>query len=454
MTGHETTGHEASGLGASGREATGHEASGHEATGEPVPDRAPFVVVGAGMAGGRAAFTLARATRRPVVLVGGEPVAPYDRTALSKAVLLGEAEPADIALHRPGQLQAAGVIPVLGRRACGFDPDRRVVMLDDGSSIAYGELLVATGRRARPLALGGARLVGVHTLRELDDALALRSALAAGRHVVVVGAGLVGLEVAAAARRHGCRVTVVDPAPYPLAGRLPEPVGEAVRRWHDDAGTDLRFGDRPAGFAGVTTLSHVVLAGGACLAVATAVVAVGSVPCTDWAAGLPVAADGTVPVDEAGRTAVDGVWACGDVASWCHPTLGPIVVEHETLAQAHARRVALAMAGRPPGAMPVPYAWSEQLGHRVEVAGVTSGDPEVVAVPGATGTVVAHRRGAVVVGVATADAPGVASLVLQRLQGGEPTTVDDVVDLVAPDQLAGAGGPGRAVAERTTRRAW
>lgn len=419
-------------------------------TAYPGGDGAPFVVVGAGMAGGRAAAALARATRRPVVLVGGEPAAPYDRPALSKGLLRGDADPAALALYRPGQLQSLGVVLRLGRWACGLDPDRRVVALDDGSTVAYGELLVATGRRARALAVDGARSAGVHTLRNLEGALRLRAALRSGKPVVVAGAGLIGLEVAAAARGQGCPVTVVDPLPAPLAGRLPGAIAAAVRRWHEDAGVVLRLGDRPTAFTGSGALTHVELAGGGRLAAATAVVGVGSVPCTDWADPLPAAADGTLAVDAAGRTTLPGVWACGDVARWTDPVLGPVAVEHETLAQAHARRVAMAMAmaGRDPGPLPVPFAWSEQYGHRVEAAGVTAGEGEVVAAPGA-GTVVVHRRVGAVVGVATADAPAVASRVLQRLQRSEPTTIDDVVALVveAGGGLSPAADAGRTEAE-------
>lgn len=406
-----------------------------------VPTRAPFVVIGAGMAGGRAAAALAKSTRQPVILVGGEKAVPYDRPALSKAVLLGEAGASDIALQRPGQLQGLGVAPVLGRRACGLDPNKRVVELDDGTAVAYGQLLVATGRRARMLDIAGASLAGVHTLRELDDAQVLAQALRTGGRVVVVGAGLIGLEVAAAAEHHGCTVTVVDLLDRPLGGRLPEAVGNAVRQWHEEMGTDLRFGDRPTAFVGGDALSGVTLAGGDHLPADHVVVGVGSEPCTDWADALPVAPDGTLPVDDEGRTAVEGIWACGDVASWDDPTFGRLTVEHETVAQAHARRVAMALAGRAPGPAPVPFGWSEQLGRRVEVAGATWGEPDLVPVPGTTGVVVAHRGPDGVVGVATAGAPGVATRVLQRMQRREQTTIDDVVGIVADTFPGGLLGP-------------
>lgn len=396
-----------------------------------VPESAPFVVVGAGMAAARPAAALARATRQPVVLVGAERMAPYDRRALSKSILQGDAGANDISLHRPGQLQSLGIVPLLGRRALALDPDHRLVELDDGTTMGFGELLVATGRRTRSLDVEGFPLAGVETLREMDDALVLAEVLRGAERIVVVGAGLIGLEVAAAARRHGCAVTVVDP----LAGRMPGPVGEAVRCWHEGAATEMRFGDRPVAFADRNTVSGMVLASGDCLPTDHLMVGVSSVPCAEWT-GLAVATDGTLHVDDAGSTAVAGVWACGDVASWTDPTFGHVAVEHETVAQAHVGRVAMAMAGRPgrrrcrsPGPNSSAGGWSRWQHIGRDGSGVGLGvDGRRRLPPGQPLDRRGHSR-----------SPGVATPVLGRLQRGEPTTVEDVVAMVG-DALSAAAG--------------
>ena len=380
-----------------------------------------YVVVGGGMAGARGAHALARATGETVTLVGAEPVLAYDRTALSKAFLRGEAEEAGISLYRADQWDKSGVRAHLGRTACGLEPDRKVVVLEGGAEIGYEQLLVATGRRARRLEIPGADLDGVLTLRHLADARALRDRMGTGGSLVVVGAGFVGLEVAAAGRKGGLCVQVVDVDPVPLAARLGRIVGARVRAWHEERGVVFHLGDPPEEMVGTGTVAGLRLAGGGQLGATVVVVGVGSEPCAQWVGPLERFPDGTVAVDPAGRTSAAGVWACGDVASFVHESFGRVVIEHETVAQTHARMVAMAMAGRPSRAPLVPYAWSDQYEHRLEVVGVVDPTGEVEVLEGAAGgQVVAYGRDDQVTGVAVLDVPGVASRVLSLMQAGWP----------------------------------
>jgi 3-phenylpropionate/trans-cinnamate dioxygenase ferredoxin reductase subunit len=319
----------------------------------PVPVQR-VVVVGAGLAGSRAVQEL-RAQGFPgeVVLVGAEPHLPYDRPPLSKAVLQGQAD--STTLDVPwSDLE---VTLRLSTVATGLRDG--VVESDDGE-LPYDGLVLACG--ARPVLPPG--WVGAHVLRTLDDALALRDRLVPGARVVVVGAGWIGAEVATAAAAAGCACTVLEAAAAPLAGALGE-VGGLTVSWYAAAGVALRL---EAPVAAVEA-GAVVLADGERLPADVVVVGIGATPDTDWLQGA-VELDRGVVVDEHLASSLPGVVAAGDCAAWWSRRFGTrLRVEHWDDAL-HAPAVAVStLLGTPAVHDPVPYFWSEQLGHRLQHVG-------------------------------------------------------------------------------------
>ncbi len=346
-------------------------------------------MVGASVAGVAAATGLRSAGfEGEIVLVGDEPHAPYDRPPLSKKLLCGAMEPKDIGLASARGLDTADVVLRLGCRATALDLIRGVVDVDHGESLAYDGVVVATGSVARHLpALSG--VGGVHVLRTLDDALAVRKDLEGARSLVVVGAGFIGLEVACSARSLGLDVTVVESAPTPLARVFGAEIGARFTSLHRSHGVEVRCG---TGVSGVQTsgdrVTQLDLDDGTSLPADVVVVGVGAYPATDWlsTSGLMVS-DGLV-CDETLR-AGPRVYGAGDVARWKHPLFGSIRVEHWMTAVDHARAAARNLLAelddQPDAAEPVaqvPYFWSDQYGVKVQMAGWTQGYDQVVEVGG------------------------------------------------------------------------
>jgi NADPH-dependent 2,4-dienoyl-CoA reductase/sulfur reductase-like enzyme len=335
-------------------------------------------VVGAGLAGLRCCEALrTRGYDGRVVLVGAETHPPYSRPPLSKEVLRGDKDPDSAVLRSDGELDRLGIEVALGRAAVRLRPGERELTLDDATVLRYDDVVIATGARPRGLAASAGRTV--HTLRTVDDCLSLRSALAPGARVVVVGAGFIGLEVAAAARHHGCDVTVVDVLPAPLA-RIADPaIGAVLRRLHEERGVSFRLG---AGVAEVRD-DGIVLADGGVAPADVVVAGIGVVPETDWLHGSGLTVDNGVRCDET-LSAAPGVWAVGDVARWRSRSLGAQVrVEHWTNATEQAEHVARAVCGQVEAFDPVPYFWSDQYDAKLQCLGhVASGD-ELAMVRGA-----------------------------------------------------------------------
>ncbi|WP_026401951.1 NAD(P)/FAD-dependent oxidoreductase [Actinomadura rifamycini] len=365
------------------------------------------VVAGAGAAGVAAAETLRReGFEGPLVLLGDEPAPPYDRPPLSKQVLTGAWEPERTDLRDADHFAGLDVRLVRGR-ATGLDVGRALVRVEGAPDLPYDGLVIATG--LRPRRLPECRdLAGVHVLRDRSDALALRAALRDalrdGRRAVVVGAGFLGLEVAAAARGMGLEVTVADPLPVPMTRQVGPRVGAAVAALHRDRGVDLRMG------AGVEEavaedgrVAAVRLSDGTTVRAGVVVVAVGAEPAVGWlrGSGLPLG-DG-VECDEHCRAA-PGIYAAGDVASWLNPRYGRRMrVEHRTNAtdQGAAAAHNLLHGDVKPFA-PLPYFWSDQYDVKIQAHGVFPEGSDVTIEEGAVedGRFVAlYRSGGALTGV-------------------------------------------------------
>jgi 3-phenylpropionate/trans-cinnamate dioxygenase ferredoxin reductase component len=321
------------------------------------------VVAGAGMAGVQTAVSLRdEGFTGQVTVVGEEPHPPYDRPPLSKTLLSGAVDSSAFDID----FAALDVELLLGRRAVELRPDRHVLLTDAGP-VEYDRLVVATG--AEPVPLPGSEDVpGVHMLRTLDDAVALRPVLGAGGRVVVVGAGWIGAEFATAARQAECEVTVVEAAGRPLPGALPAEVTEPMRAWYEAAGVTLRTS---APVAAVEP-GAVVLASGERIVAGAVVVGIGARPATGWLAGSGVALgpDRAVLADDRLRASVPDVHAVGDCASFPSARYGTrLLVHHWDNAAQGPRVVAADLMGAEARYDPVPYFWSEQFGRFVQYAG-------------------------------------------------------------------------------------
>ncbi|WP_239155227.1 NAD(P)/FAD-dependent oxidoreductase [Amycolatopsis sp. FDAARGOS 1241] len=357
-------------------------------------DMRAVVVVGAGAAGLTAAESLREhGFGGRITLIGAESHAPYDRPPLSKQVLLGTWEPDRLALREPESVAELGLDTRLGRRATGLDLPGRRVRLDDGTAVGYDGLVVATG--VRPRRLPGA--TGVCYLRTVEDALLLRERLRSARRTVVVGAGFLGVEIAAAARSLGSAVTVVDPLPTPVIRQFGPVLGELVRAAGERHGVVFRMG---VGVAAADARS-VLLADGTTLAADLVVAAVGAEPATEWLAGSGLDLRGGVRCDVFCRAA-DRVYVAGDVACNHDPGTGTHRrFEHRMNATEQGRRAALNLLGHDEPFAPSHFFWTHAGDIRIQAAG-TFTDGELTVVDGAMADgkfVAAHAAGGRITGV-------------------------------------------------------
>jgi 3-phenylpropionate/trans-cinnamate dioxygenase ferredoxin reductase subunit len=352
-----------------------------------------IVIVGAGLAGLRTAEELRRAGfTGGIELLGAEQHPPYDRPPLSKDVLRGGRPAESLYLSRREALADAGITLRTGCRAERLEPAGRLVHLTDGTSVAYDDLVVATGVEARRLP-GADGVPGVFCLRSLEDGAALRDRAAVAEHVLVVGAGFVGCEVAASLRATGVAVTMIDMLPAPLARAFGVVVGELVADLHRESGVDVRGGvglsrvlgpaidgDAHGELAG-TGVTSVELTNGDRLAVDTVVVGIGADPAVRWLAGSGIRLGDGVECDAGGRTSLENVWAVGDVACW--PYEGPFFTgrartEHWIRAGEQAAVVARDIVDGSRTALSAPpYVWSDQYDRKIQAIGWFSPSDEV-----------------------------------------------------------------------------
>jgi NADPH-dependent 2,4-dienoyl-CoA reductase/sulfur reductase-like enzyme len=343
------------------------------------------VVVGASLAG----LSATRSLRKQgydgrLIVVGDEPHRPYDRPPLSKDFLAGALGEADLALEADDE--DLRVEWLLGVRATGLDGADRAVRLADGRVVRADGIVIATGAAARTLP-GSDGLAGVHVLRTLDDARALRDELARGGRLVVIGGGFIGAEVASTAYTLGLDVTVVEAARTPLAGPLGAEMGAVVSALHADHGVRLLCGVGVKGLSGERRVDAVLLEDGRSVPADIVVVGVGARPCVEWLEGSGVALDNGVKCGADGRTGLAGVVAVGDCANWYDPRAGAHRrVEHWTGARERpdaAVTALLAGGAVEPAAPGPPYFWSDQYGVKIQFVGHAAGADSVTIEEGA-----------------------------------------------------------------------
>lgn len=366
-----------------------------------------LVVVGASLAGLRAV----EAARKSgydgsVILVGAEAHLPYDRPPLSKAFLDAGTDTAATTLRTEDELRDLDVELRLGTPASALDPIARQVCLG-GDTLTYQGLVIATGAQAR--GLPGEQLPGVHALRTVDDARQIRDGLDAGARTVIVGAGFIGSEVAAAARKRALPVTLVEAAELPLIRAVGQQMAGACTALHARHGTELRCGVGVSALQGDSRVERVVLSDGTVLPADLVVVGIGATPATDWLQGSGLTLDDGVVCDQTLR-AHDGVYAAGDVARWHNPLFGTSMrLEHWTSA-AEQGAVAARNALAPQAATSystVPYFWSDWGTDKLQMVGISDAD-EVTLIGSVEDErwLALYRRGDRLIGALTLNLPG------------------------------------------------
>lgn len=339
-------------------------------------------IIGASLAGVNAAGGLRRhGYDGRIVLIGDEPELPYDRPPLSKDFLLGAKSDADVRLH-PDSFYVDNAIELrAGSRVTRLLPSEGGFELDgSGEVLRVDDVVLATGAAPIRLPVAGCELDGVFYLRTLADAIALRDNLATASSVVVVGGGFVGTEIAASAAALGKSVTIVEREPEILGRVLPRDLAALIAEVHSEKGVRILRGQTVTGIGGSTVVRHVELSDGSRIEADLVVIGIGVRPATELAAEIGIACDNGVIVDEYCRTSLKNVYAAGDVASFPDPILSRrIRLEHWKHAQNQGLAVAMSIVGEERPYEDVPWFWSHQFEHDIQLAGHIEGaDSKVV----------------------------------------------------------------------------
>ncbi len=402
------------------------------------------VIVGAGQAGFQVAASLRDGgfTGR-VLLIGDEPGLPYQRPPLSKAYLAGKSDRIALNLRAEAFYTQASIEVLTGRTVTAIDRARRTVRLSDGGSIAYGHLVLATGARNRPLPVPGADLAGVLQLRSADDAEALKQRLPDLKRFVIIGAGFIGLEIAATASARGIDVTVLEATARPMARALSEAMSEFFRKIHETAGVHLVFNTavtRIHGEAGRATA--VETADGRTFDADLVVVGVGVLPNVELAAEAGLTVDNGIVVDENLLTSDPAISAIGDCAAFAQPFAEGKRGRVESVQNAvdQARCVAARIVGKAHAYHAIPWFWSDQGPYKLQIAGMSTphdlsvirGNPEAGAF-----SVFCFRNGRLV-GVESVNKPADHMVARKLITAGTPLSPQEAAD-TAFDLKARAG---------------
>lgn len=345
----------------------------------------PFVIVGAGHAARRTAEALrARDADAPIVMIGAERELPYDRPALSKDALLNDDGEQRAFVRDAAWYDAQRIALRLGTRVDAIEREAQRVRLDDGTTLPYAKLVLATGSRVRTF--GGPIDAGVvaHYVRTVADARALRAQLVRGRRVAVLGGGVIGLEVAAAARQLGCNVTVIDPAARLLQRALPEVVGAYAHRLHDERGVGFQMATLPRAIRAAAGGGAIVETDRGDVHADVVVVGIGVLPNVELAQAAGLDVDNGIRVDAGCRTADRAIFAAGEVTMHFNPLLGRHVrIESWQVAENQPAVAAANLLGADDAYAELPWLWSDQYDCNLQMLGlfgagqttVVRGDP-------------------------------------------------------------------------------
>jgi 3-phenylpropionate/trans-cinnamate dioxygenase ferredoxin reductase subunit len=329
-----------------------------------------FVVIGAGHAGGRAVEAMrANGFEGAIHLIGAEQMAPYERPPLSKGMLVDSG--VDCPPMHPAEFYTDKNITLhLGVTATDINSDIRVVKNSDGTQLSYDRLLLCGGGQVRRLAVPGAELANIHTLRTIGDSNAIETLLVPGNSIVIIGGGFIGLEVASAAKSRGCTVTVIEAADRLMGRALPLEIGETFAALHRDHGVDIRLNTGVKGFTGDTAVREVITTSGDSVPADGVIVGIGVDPGITLAQTGNLEVNNGVVVDEFCRTSDPYIYAAGDVTFHFNPLLGRHVrLESWQNAQNQAIAAAANMCGANAIFAETPWFWSDQFGVNLQMSG-------------------------------------------------------------------------------------
>lgn len=345
------------------------------------PTTQGVVVIGAGQAGGRAIEALrGSGYEGSITLIGSEAHLPYERPPLSKEMLLDKASEQVAWIRSAAWYNEHDVRLMLGATATRIDRDARDVSLADGAVVTYDKLILATGASPRALSVPGGDHPRCHTIRTLEDSRRLRAYFVPDARIVVVGAGFIGLEAAAAARKQGCAVTVLEAGSRAMARGVPSRISDLYAKLHRDNGVVLHFGVAITAITGPDDAPVVEFTDGTTLPADAIVVGIGVVPNDGLATACGLPTDGGIIVDDHGRTTDPNIYAAGDVTRHHNPLLGVTLrLESWQNAQNQAIVVARNIAGHDTVYAEVPWFWSDQYGVNMQITGLpATGATEIV----------------------------------------------------------------------------
>ncbi|MGA7712157.1 MAG: FAD-dependent oxidoreductase [Rhizomicrobium sp.] len=367
-----------------------------------------IVIIGAGQAGAQAVASLrSEGYSGAIAMVGDEPFAPYQRPPLSKAYLMGTLERARLFLKPESFYQESGCELILGVTVSAVDRSAKTVILSDGRSLAYDQLLIATGTRVRKIKCLGAELPGIHYLRNIADVDGLNAVFHKGKRLAIVGGGYIGLEVAAVAAKHGLDVTVFEAMERVMVRAVSRPVSDFFEQMHRSAGVKLLLNTGVEAFEGGAHV-EAVRAGGKSYPADMALVGIGVIPNMEIArdAGLPCE-DGIVVDENCASPADPAIFAAGD-CTWHVGREGtPLRLESVQNAIDQAKHAAYAMIGKPRAYREVPWFWSDQYDLKLQIAGLARPSDRIVVRGDAAARkfAVFHLRDGVVAAVEAVNAP-------------------------------------------------
>jgi len=339
-----------------------------------------LVIAGAGHAAGQAVATLRQHQfDGRIVLVGDEPFLPYQRPPLSKKYLAGELPPERLHFKPASFYEADNIEIRLGVRISTLDRNRRRMVSADGQSIEYNKAILALGSRVRRLSAPGSDLDGIHYLRSIADVDGIRRDLAPGRSIAIVGAGYIGLEVAAVCRKLGLKVTVIEMAERVMSRVVSPQVSGFFENLHRQHGVDLRLCAGLEAFDGKTRVASIVTSSGESIDVDLVVVGVGIIPNVELADAAGLTVDNGIVVDDHCRTSDPAVYAVGDCTSHPNSIYGRrlrLESVHNALEQ--AKTAASNLCGHQLVYSQVPWFWSDQYDIKLQIAGLSEGYDDVV----------------------------------------------------------------------------